>query len=56
MRDLTVICIAHRLSTIKKSKKIVVLQAGQIVGSGPHEELIKSCPLYRTLYETQFQA
>jgi len=56
MKDRTVICIAHRLSTIKKSKKIVVLQAGQIVGSGPHEELIKSCPLYRTLYETQFQA
>ncbi|MFA6378613.1 MAG: ABC transporter ATP-binding protein [Candidatus Omnitrophota bacterium] len=56
MKNRTVICIAHRLSTIKKSKKIVVLQAGQIVGSGPHEELIKTCPLYRTLYETQFQA
>jgi len=56
MKDRTVICIAHRLSTIKKSKKIVVLQAGAIVGSGPHEELIKSCQLYRNLYETQFQA
>ncbi len=56
MKDRTVICIAHRLSTIKKSNKIVVLQAGQIVGAGSHEELIKSCSLYKTLYETQFQA
>ncbi|MCX5681639.1 MAG: ABC transporter ATP-binding protein [Candidatus Omnitrophica bacterium] len=56
MRERTVICIAHRLSTIKKSKKIFVLQAGQIVGAGPHEELLKTCPLYRNLYETQFQA
>lgn len=56
MKDRTVICIAHRLSTIKKSKNIVVLQAGHIVGAGPHEELLTSCPLYRSLYETQFQA
>lgn len=56
MKDRTVICIAHRLSTIKKSKKIVVLQAGHIVGAGSHEELLASCPLYRSLYETQFQA
>lgn len=56
MKDRTVICIAHRLSTIKKSKKIVVLQAGYIVGAGSHEELLISCPLYRSLYETQFQA
>ena len=56
MKNRTVICIAHRLSTIKKSKKIAVLDSGQIVGEGTHEELIKTCALYRTLYETQFQA
>ncbi|HOD11646.1 MAG TPA: ABC transporter ATP-binding protein [Candidatus Omnitrophota bacterium] len=56
MKDRTVICIAHRLSTIRKSKKIVVLQAGKIIGSGSHEDLLGACPLYKSLYETQFQA
>jgi subfamily B ATP-binding cassette protein MsbA len=56
MEGRTVVCIAHRLSTIKKSKKIVVLQAGAVVGSGSHEDLLTACPLYKSLYETQFQA
>ncbi len=55
MKGRTVICIAHRLSTIKKATKIVVLDHGQIVGSGQHEELLKTCNLYKRLYETQFQ-
>jgi len=55
MIDRTVICIAHRLSTIKKATKIVVLREGQIIGIGQHEELLKSCDLYKRLYETQFQ-
>ena len=54
MQGRTVIAIAHRLSTIKKAHKIVVLQHGQIVGIGPHEELLKTCPLYLRLYEMQF--
>ncbi len=55
MKGRTVICIAHRLSTIKKADKIVVLDHGQIVGIGQHEELLKTCNLYKRLYETQFQ-
>ncbi len=51
----TVIAIAHRLSTIIKADKIVVVEAGQIVGLGRHEELLQTCPLYKRLYETQFQ-
>jgi subfamily B ATP-binding cassette protein MsbA len=54
MKNRTVIAIAHRLSTIMKADKIVVLEAGRIVGLGKHEELLISCPLYRRLYETQF--
>ncbi len=54
MQGRTVIAIAHRLSTIMKANKIVVLEAGKIVGCGPHDELLFSCPLYRRLYETQF--
>jgi subfamily B ATP-binding cassette protein MsbA len=51
----TVIAIAHRLSTIIKADKIVVIEGGQIVGLGRHEELQGTCPLYKRLYETQFQ-
>ena len=56
MQRRTVIAIAHRLSTIKKADKIVVLEHGQIVGVGPHEQLLETCPLYKRLYEMQFQA
>ena len=55
MTGRTVICIAHRLSTIKKASKIVVLEDGKIVGLDTHENLLKTCPLYRRLYETQFK-
>jgi len=55
MEGKTVICIAHRLSTIKKAKKIIVFEAGRIVGLDAHDNLLKNCPLYHKLYETQFQ-
>ena len=54
MQGRTVIAIAHRLSTIKKADKIVCLERGQIVGIGPHEQLLETCPLYKRLYEMQF--
>jgi len=55
MQGRTVIAIAHRLSTIKKASKIVVLDHGQIVGLGKHEDLLQTCPLYHRLHQTQFQ-
>ncbi|MBF0484203.1 MAG: ABC transporter ATP-binding protein [Candidatus Omnitrophica bacterium] len=56
MKGRTVVAIAHRLSTIKKSDKIVVIEKGQIVGQGKHEELLQTCQLYNKLYTMQFQA
>ena len=51
----TTLVIAHRLSTIKHADRILVLQNGTIIESGPHEELIEKNGLYRHLYETQFE-
>ena len=46
--------IAHRLSTIQDADQILVLDDGKMVGKGTHEELLKSCEVYREIYESQF--
>ena len=51
----TSIVIAHRLATIKKADKIIVMDAGEIVEQGTHDELLKKeNGYYRNLYEVQF--
>ncbi|MCD8479387.1 MAG: ATP-binding cassette domain-containing protein [Candidatus Cloacimonetes bacterium] len=54
-RNRTVLLVAHRLSTILKADKIVVLEGGQIVGEGSHEELLATNERYQTLYKLQFE-
>ncbi|HVR42498.1 MAG TPA: ABC transporter transmembrane domain-containing protein [Thermoanaerobaculia bacterium] len=54
MEGRTTLVIAHRLSTVRNASKIVVLEAGAIVESGTHDELIARKGLYRKLYELQF--
>jgi ABC-type multidrug transport system fused ATPase/permease subunit len=49
----TLIVIAHRLSTVVDSDQIVVLDQGQVIGSGTHSELVASTPLYRDLAKHQ---
>ncbi len=51
----TVLVIAHRLSTVLSADKIIVLDKGKIVGIGKHEELLKTCQRYQTLYRVQFE-
>ncbi len=49
----TLLVIAHRLSTVVDSDQIVVLEKGRVVGTGTHEELLESTPLYRDLARHQ---
>jgi ABC-type antimicrobial peptide transport system ATPase subunit len=49
----TRIIVAHRLSTIVEADSIIVLQAGRVVGIGPHATLLTRCPAYRELVRSQ---
>ena len=51
--DTTVITIAQRISAIMHSDVILVLEDGQPMGVGTHEELMESCPLYREIAQLQ---
>jgi len=53
MQDRTCFIIAHRFSTVITADVIVVMDDGQIVAQGQHNELMNTCPLYQSLYETQ---
>ncbi len=50
----TIIVIAHRLSTVKNADKIVVIDKGQVVEAGTHEELFHSDGMYHRLWKEQF--
>lgn len=51
----TSIIVAHRLSTIKKADNIIVLDKGEIMEQGTHEELLSLNGIYQNLYEIQFE-
>ena len=55
MKNRTVLVIAHRLSTIKNANKIIVMDMGEIVEVGTHDELYESGGVYRRLYDIQFE-
>ena len=52
-KNKTTIVIAHRLSTIKKADHIIVLEKGNIIEQGNHEDLLKNSIVYKKLYEKQ---
>jgi ATP-binding cassette subfamily B protein len=54
MKGRTTLIIAHRLATVMHADKIVLVDNGQMVGEGTHEQLISQSPLYRRLSALQF--
>ena len=50
------IIVAQRISTILHAEQILVLDDGKIVGKGTHEELLKSCEVYRQIAKSQLSA
>jgi len=55
MRDRTVLVVAHRLATVLDADLILVLDGGQLVERGTHQELLAENGLYRRLYDLQFR-
>lgn len=53
--DKTIFIVSQRTSSIQFADNIIVLDDGQMVGFGPHEELLKTCESYKEIYDSQFK-
>lgn len=51
----TIFIVSQRTSSIQQADKILVLDDGQLVGMGSHEELLKDCDVYKEIYDSQFK-
>ena len=51
----TVFLVSQRTSSIRHADRIVVLDDGDVVGLGRHEDLLVSCRVYREIYDSQFK-
>lgn len=54
-KDTTVFIVSQRTSSVSGADKIIVLDDGEAVGMGTHEELLENCPVYREIYDSQFK-
>lgn len=53
--DVTVISIAQKISSVADSDMILVMDEGQIVGQGKHQDLLETCTVYQEIYESQLR-
>ena len=53
LRGTTIFIIAQRISSIQAADRIILLDNGEIIGTGNHDQLIKTSPFYREIYESQ---
>ena len=53
--NMTVIIVSQRTASIRHADHILVLEDGTLAGQGTHDELLKSCPVYQEIYESQFR-
>ena len=54
MKDTTLLIVSQRTSSIMHADLILVLDDGEVVGQGTHQELLKSCAVYREIHQSQF--
>lgn len=53
LKDATKLIIAQRISSVENADRIIVMEEGEIVGQGSHEELMKTCETYQEIYYSQ---
>ena len=55
LKDVTKLIIAQRISSVQQANKILVMDEGEIVGQGTHEELLRNCNEYQEIYSSQME-
>ena len=53
--ETTVFVVSQRAASVMHADTIIVLDDGQVVGQGKHDELLDSCPVYREIFDSQFK-
>ena len=55
LEGVTTFIVSQRTASVMNADRILVLDDGELVGQGTHEELLETCQVYREIYESQFQ-
>ncbi len=55
LKDMTVFIVSQRISSIRHADSILVMDDGQLLGKGSHDELLKNCSVYKEIYASQYK-